>query len=77
MTSNVFGVSIIDVLDYTNTTTKKTFRGLSGWDNNTSGYVDFGSGHYGGDTTAITSITYSCATGVFAVNSSFALYGVK
>ena len=74
--SSTFGISIIDILDYTNTNKYKTVRGLSGWDGNGSGYVDFGSGLWR-NTSAVSSITYSAASGSFVQYSSFALYGVK
>jgi hypothetical protein len=74
--TSTFGISIIDILDYQNVNKYKTVRGLSAWDGNGSGYVDFGSGLWR-NTNAITSITYSAASGNFIANSSFALYGVK
>ena len=42
--SNVFGVTIIDILDYTNTNKNKVIRVSAGGDNNGSGFVTFGSG---------------------------------
>ena len=42
--SNVFGVFVIDLLDYKNTNKNKTLRALSGWDNNGAGIVWFESG---------------------------------
>ena len=75
--SNVFGVTVIDILDYQNTNKNKTVRNLIGYDNNGSGYIGFGSGLWQ-STTAITSITIDQWDGSnFLANSSFALYGIK
>lgn len=77
-TAGVFGVMIIDVLDYASTTKIKTIRGLGGSDNNGSGIVGLSSGAYYTNTNAITSITLLSYGGT-ALNqySSFALYGIK
>ena len=75
-TASVFGVGVIDILDYANTNKYKTVRTLSGTDNNGGGEIIFGSGLYQ-QTTAISSITLE-ANGVnWLTNSSFALYGIK
>jgi hypothetical protein len=76
-TANMFGATIIDILDYTSTNKTKVTRGLSGIDMNGSGAVTFGSGLWLG-TTAINSITVGNDTGSnFVQYSSFALYGIK
>jgi hypothetical protein len=75
-TANVFGVTIIDILDYTNTNKNKTMRALSGVDYNGSGGVDFSSGLWT-NTSAINQVTLTLNTGSFAQYSSFALYGIK
>ena len=74
--SNVFGVFIIDVLDYANTNKYKTFRNLIGLDNNGSGEVTLTSGNWR-STSAITSIKFTAQNGNLQQYSSFALYGVK
>ena len=74
-TANVFGVAIIDVLDYLNTNKNKTFRGLGGWESNTEGFVQFQSGLWR-NTNAITSIKIY-AIGNFSQYTTFALYGIK
>ena len=43
-TANVYGSSIIDFLDYTNTSKFKTMRGISGYDSNGNGMVGLYSG---------------------------------
>lgn len=43
--SNIFGVTITDILDYTNTNKNKTVRTIGGWDgNSTKGRVTLASG---------------------------------
>jgi hypothetical protein len=76
LTSNIFGVSVIDVLDYTNTNKYKTTRSLAGYDANGSGLVVLYSGNWR-STAAITSIKLYPGNGNFNQYSSFALYGVK
>jgi hypothetical protein len=78
--ANIYSTSVVDLLDYTSTTKNKTFRSLSGYDNNgnTSNYngkVWFGSGLWL-NTAAVTSLTV-LSNGAFATNSSIALYGIK
>lgn len=75
--ANIFGVGIIDVLDYANTNKAKTIRTLAGQDQNgTSGRLSLASGRYG-STSAITSIELIPEYGSFVQYSSFALYGIK
>ncbi len=76
ISSNIFGVSVMDILDYTNTNKNKVVRILSGWDANGSGYMFFYSGLWI-NTGAITSISIFGDTGNLIENSSFALYGIK
>ena len=77
-TASVFGVMVIDILDYANTNKVKTFRALGGYDNNGSGAVGLNSGMFSGNNNAITTITLSPYGGSnFVTYSSFALYGIK
>lgn len=71
-------VSVIDILDYANTSKYKTTRTLTGQDNNaTYGSVGLGSGLWQ-NTSAINSLTiYLSGSTTFSQHSSFALYGVK
>jgi hypothetical protein len=82
--STTFGVGVIDVLDYANTSKYKTMRYLGGSDLNGT----FGTGSYGGyvglasglfqSTNAISSIKIMPESGTnFTQYSSFALYGIK
>jgi hypothetical protein len=75
--ANVFGVGVIDILDYANTSKYKVQRGLGGVDQNGSGVVEMWSGLYLA-TTAISSIKLYSYNGFnFSQYSSFALYGIK
>jgi hypothetical protein len=76
-TANVFGTTIVDILDYANTNKYKTTRALGGFDNNGSGIVGLVSGNWR-STSAITNITISPQVGTsWDQYSSFALYGIK
>ena len=75
--SNIFGGSIMDILDYTSTNKNKTTRTLSGQDSNGSGGVEFDSGLWFATPAAITRIDIVPAVGTFSQYSSFALYGIK
>ena len=79
---NKFGIVIIDILDYTNTSKHKTFRSIYGYD------IALGSGSIGGingmnsgvwrSTDAITSLTIRPDSGPnFLTYSNFALYGIR
>lgn len=71
-------VSVVDILDYANTSKYKTTRTLTGQDNTaTYGSVGLGSGLWR-NTSAINSLTiYLSGSTTFSQYSSFALYGVK
>jgi hypothetical protein len=75
-TASVFGVSVCDILDYSNTNKYSTVRTLGGFDNNGNGAATFNSGVWM-NTAAITSITITPDAGNFAEYSHFALYGIK
>lgn len=77
-TASMFGVAIIDLLDYTSTTKNKTFRSLTGNDQNGSlGELRLMSGSYGATTNAIDTLRFYSAFASIAQYSSFALYGIK
>jgi hypothetical protein len=76
-TSGMFGVAVIDLLDYKDTNKNRTVRGLIGEDRNGSGSVYLASGAYY-STTAVSSLSLFCGDGGdFVQYSSFALYGIK
>ncbi len=81
--SNAFGSSVVDVLDYTNSSKNKTSRTLNGtepgatYTGNIYGTVNLASGLWM-SSSAIDSITFITElSGNFLINSKFALYGVK
>jgi hypothetical protein len=76
ITANTFGVTVMDILDYSNTNKYKTSRTLTGADYNGSGIVWLFSDNWR-STSAVTSIKVVTTTGGFSQYSSFALYGVK
>jgi hypothetical protein len=76
-TASIYGVTIIDILDYQNTNKYKTFRILAGYDANGSGRMALTSGMTTTNTNAVTSITLTPRFGSFKQYSSFALYGCK
>lgn len=76
-TGSTYGVGILDVIDYADTTKNKTARMFSGKDTNgaTTQTVVLASGAWF-NTSAITSLTFKTGTG-FSSTSTFALYGIK
>ena len=76
--ANIFGVMIIDFLDYGNANKYKTVRSLSGFDvNGSGGECHFSSGVWM-SSSAITSLTIIPNVGTnFVQYSSFALYGIR
>ena len=74
--ASIYGVSVIDILDYANTSKYKIVRSLSGADNNGSGYVSLQSGSWM-NAAAITQIDVMTFSGNWETNSRFALYGIR
>jgi len=74
--TSTFGAGVMDILDYANTNKNKTLRMLSGYDNNSAGYIHFDSGLWM-STSAITSITLYPPSVNLTQYSKFALYGIK
>ena len=76
--TDMFGVAVMDVLDYTSTQKIKNTRSLAGFDGAGLGYVVLNSGGWYATPAAITSIKISPDAGsAFTQHSSFALYGIK
>jgi hypothetical protein len=73
--SNIFGVAIIDILDYTNTNKYKTMRTLNGFDANGSGQVALSSMLWQ-NTAAITQLTGGANAGILQY-TRFDLYGIQ
>jgi hypothetical protein len=82
--ANTFGVGIIDILDYTNTSKFKTARALWARENNAStpvtGRIVFESGAWR-NTNAITTLTFATDASTYGITwaprTEFSLYGVK
>ena len=76
--SNIFGVGVLDIVDYANTNKFKTTKILTGLERNsgTEDFVMFRSQLWR-DTSAITSITFTPSSGNLAQYSEFALYGIR
>ena len=75
--TNIFGVSVIDILDYKDTNKFKTVRILTGVDvNGSGGVVEFSSSAWR-STSAINNINIFFSSNNLAQYSSFALYGIK
>jgi hypothetical protein len=75
--SNIFGVAVIDLLDYASTNKYKTVRSLTGADLNGSGTIRLYSNLWM-NTSAISSITLTpTASASYSQYSQFALYGIK
>ena len=73
--SNVFGASVIDILDFS-ASKNTTIRALTGGNGSTSGGVNLTSGGYF-NTAAVTSTTLIARGTAFAIGSRFSLIGVK
>jgi hypothetical protein len=75
-TASIFGSVIVDILDYTNTSKRKTFKSIGGYDANGSGIVRLSSYAETG-TGAVTTLNISTVgAGNFIAGSSFDLYGI-
>lgn len=72
--ASIFGAAVVDILDYTSTTKNKTFRMLSGNDNNGNGEVTFSSSVWR-STATITLLVVSTNFNL-AQYSTASLYGV-
>lgn len=75
-TASIFGVAVIDILDYLNTNKNKVPRILAGVDRNGSGLIALTSGLWR-NTAAISSIDLLPGSGNFTEYSHFALYGIR
>jgi hypothetical protein len=73
--ADIFGVGVIDILDYANTLKNTTTRILGGLDYNGSGVVQLVSILWN-NTAAVNSVTLYNATG-WTTETQFALYGIK
>ena len=72
-TANAFGVSVVDILDYTNTNKYKTLKSLNGIDGNGAGLIGLWSSVWF-NTAAITQININAA---FVQYTRADLYGIQ
>ena len=76
-TSGVFGLFVVDILDYENTNKYKTVRGINGYESNGAGDIRFISGAWR-STSAVNAIRILPEIGPnFVEYSTFALYGIQ
>jgi hypothetical protein len=77
--ASIFGVGIIDILDYTNTNKYKTVRSMQGTNQNTTAddNIFFVSGVMFANTDAVTQVDVIADGAGFVQYSQFALYGIK
>ena len=76
LTAGIFGVTILDILDYANGNKYKTVRDIGGFDANGSGYAEMDSGVWMSLSTVDT-ISLFFTAGNFVQYSQLALYGIK
>jgi hypothetical protein len=77
LAAGIFGVVIVDILDYTSTDKSKTVRCFTGGDSNGAGIIGLVSGVWRVSNTAINRLTINPSGGTALANSTFTLYGVK
>ena len=75
-TADCFGAGVIDILDYPSTTKNKTVRAIYGVSDAGAAGSNLSSGLYA-QTTAVSSLTFTTATGNFTSLTRFSLYGIK
>jgi hypothetical protein len=75
-TASIFGVAVVDILDYADTSKNTVVRSLQGHDRNGAGEVGLNSGLWI-DTDTITKIAIGTNAGNLAEHSTAALYGIK
>jgi hypothetical protein len=74
--TNIMGVSIMDIQNYTNTSQNKTLRAFGGVDKNGTGNIELCSGLWQ-NTSAITRIDLVTSGTLWSSSTTFALYGIK
>jgi len=75
--TTIYGVAVVDILDYANTNKNKVVRSINGADRNGSGSVNLTSALWI-NTNAISAITLNASSGAsISQYSTFALFGVK
>lgn len=79
--ANMFGIGIINILDYTSTAKAKTVRSIAGYDTNGEvnlpGRIVMNGGVWFATPAAITSITLTTISNSWTTTTQFMLYGIK
>lgn len=73
---STFGMGVIDIYNYSNTSTYTVTKSISGYDLNNSGFIRF-RGNIWLNTAAVTSISITQGSASYKNGSHFALYGLK
>jgi hypothetical protein len=76
-TSGIYGASIVDILDYTNTNKFKTARSLGGNERNGSGDINLESGMWRNTQSVVSITVLTTLSNSFVQHSRFSLYGIK
>jgi hypothetical protein len=77
-TANIYGVCILDILDYTNSNKYKTMRAVHGYCDQASGGNNIvQTSMLWMNTSAMTDLQLNCWDGSFVSGSRFSLYGIK
>lgn len=74
--ASVFGVGVLDILDYAETGKLTTVRCFTGYDNNGNGDTHIRSGLWT-VTDAVTTMRFFSDSGSFAQHSTYSLYGIR
>jgi hypothetical protein len=76
-TTGIFGVGVVDILDYASTNKNKTTRSITGFDANGSGYIRLVSGLWQNNIDAVNQIQVISDLGNYISGSQIALYGIR
>jgi hypothetical protein len=76
--ANSYGISVVDIADYSSTTKFKSVKALAGYQNNGSGgRIRLAGGSWQNSASPISSIVLAPSAGVWNQGSHFALYGIR
>lgn len=74
--ANIFGTSVIDLLDYSNSSKNTTVRGLNGYAQSGYNFIQLFSSLWN-NTAAVTSVKLDAIQGDFVSGCRFSLYGIR
>ena len=76
--ANSWGISVVDILDYSSTTKFKAIKCLAGYQNDGSGgRIRLAGGNWQNSSSKISSITMTPNSGVWNQYTHFAIYGIR